>query len=76
VGAARAFLMRIGTQRTGHTIVKMSLLVSLFSGCAKKPADTVPGGLGVSVALRYPVLLAGGQQLVLKDDEESLTTTA
>jgi len=60
----------------GLKITMLSALVSLLTGCARKPAEPPsPKGPGVSAPLSYPVLLAGERNLVVKDDEESLTTT-
>jgi hypothetical protein len=59
----------------GRKITMLSALISLLTGCAKKPAEPLPQAPGVSVPLSYPVLLAGERNLVVKDDEESLTTT-
>jgi hypothetical protein len=55
-------------------ITMISALISLLTGCARRPAEP-PKAPGASVALSYPVLLAGDLKLVVKDDEESLTTT-
>src|SRR5713101_3741719 len=55
-------------------ITMISALISLLTGCARRPAEP-PKGPGVSAPLSYPVLLAGDRNLVVKDDEESLTTT-
>lgn len=49
-------------------------LISLLFGCARKPAEP-PKAAGASIRLSYPVLLAGDRNLVVKDDEQSLTTT-
>lgn len=54
-------------------IALVSLLAALLSGCVKPSAPIAPG---VSVSLRYPVLLAGQHRLEVKDDEERLTTTS
>jgi hypothetical protein len=59
-----------------RTIVKLSVLLSLLTGCAERPAAPVPTAHGVSAPLRYPILLAGARQLAVKDNEESLTTTS
>jgi hypothetical protein len=59
----------------GRKITMLSALISLLASCAKKPAATLPSRPGVSATLSYPVLLAGNRDLVVKDDEESLTTT-
>jgi hypothetical protein len=55
-------------------IMTISALISLLTGCVKRPAEP-PKAPGASAALSYPVLLAGERNLVVKDDEESLTTT-
>ena len=54
-------------------VTMISALISLLAGCARRPAE--PPNPGVSVPLSYPVLLAGDRTLVVKDDDESLTTT-
>ena len=54
----------------------LSALISLLTGCARRPAEPPsPKGPGASAPLIYPVLLAGERTLGVKDDEESLTTT-
>jgi hypothetical protein len=55
-------------------ITMISALISLLTGCARRPSEP-PKGPGVSAPLSYPVLLAGDRNLVVNDDEESLTTT-
>jgi hypothetical protein len=53
--------------------MKLGVLFSLLTGCAQKPI--IPTAPGVSVKLAYPVLLAGEHRTLVKDDEESLTST-
>ena len=52
----------------------LGMLISLLTGCAKKEAPP-PNAPGVSVSLQYPVLLIGNGNLIVKDNEEALTTT-
>src|SRR5258706_9436082 len=60
----------------GRKLTLLSALISLLTACARKPAEPLsPKGPGVSATLSYPVLLAGERNLVVKDDEQSLTTT-
>jgi hypothetical protein len=48
-------------------------LMSLLTGCSARSAPaTTPG---VSLELSYPVLLVSDRNLIVKDDEASLTTT-
>jgi hypothetical protein len=56
----------------------LSALMSLLTGCAKKPEAQAlpPEKPGVSIALHYPVLLIGERDLRVKDDEASLITTS
>jgi hypothetical protein len=50
-------------------------LLSLFSGCSEKLAEP-PKEPGMSLELRYPVLLVGERNLIVKNDEASLITTS
>ncbi len=58
----------------------LSALISLLTGCAKKPEPQAPAPPpekpGVSIPLHYPVLLIGERDLQVKDDEASLITTS
>ena len=61
-----------------RNITVLGALISLLNGCSKKPASPAapPEKPGVSIALHYPVLLIGGRNLLVKDDETSLVTTS
>ena len=50
-------------------------LLSLFSGCSEKLAEPTKEP-GMSLELRYPVLLVGERNLIVKNDEASLITTS
>ena len=52
----------------------LGLLISILTGCAPKP-KAPPANPGTSMPLSYPVLLVSDRNLVVKDDENSLTTT-
>lgn len=52
----------------------LGALISLLTGCGR-PAARQPAAPGVSIELRYPVLLAGGRELKVKDDQNALITT-
>ena len=54
-------------------LIMLSALFSLLTGCLKN-SEKAPTGPGVSLPLRYPVLLASDRNLVVKDDEQSLIT--
>ena len=57
----------------------LSAIISLLTGCGKSQSATAPSpppkAPGVSVALKYPVLLIGERDLRIKDDQDSLITT-
>ena len=56
----------------------LSALLSFLAGCAAKPKaapDPPPTGPGTSIPLVYPVVLAADRRLMVRNDEESLTTT-
>ena len=55
-------------------LVVLGLLISVLTGCAAKP-KAPPENPGTSLPLSYPVLLVSDRNLVVKDDENSLTTT-
>ena len=58
----------------GLRFVKLGMLFSLLTGCKPEVAE-VPTKPGVSVAVRYPVVLVGQGRVVVKDNELDLTTT-
>lgn len=53
-------------------IILLAALMSLVGCSARSAPATAPG---VSVELSYPVLLVSDRNLIVKDDEASLTTT-
>jgi hypothetical protein len=59
-------------------IAMLSALLSLLTGCGRKPAppQPLPDKPGVSIALSYPVLLVGERDLKVKNDAASLITTS
>jgi hypothetical protein len=59
-------------------IAMLSALISLLTGCGRKPPppQPPPDKPGVSIALSYPVLLVGERDLKVKNDETSLITTS
>jgi hypothetical protein len=56
-------------------LVVFGLVISFLTGCAAKPPKAQAANPGTSLSLRYPVLLVGDRNLVVKDDENSLITT-
>ncbi len=57
----------------GINALVFTALLSFLTGCATKPVE--PTKPGVSVPLRYPVVLIGQGRVVVKEDELNLTTT-
>jgi hypothetical protein len=61
--------------------VKIVVLIAFFSwlfGCARKPepSEPPPEKPGTSSPLRYPVMLFGGRNIHVKEDEPTLITTS
>jgi hypothetical protein len=49
--------------------VRLSLLLSLLTGCAPKATEQIPTAPGVSLTLTYPVVLVGQGRLVVRPRE-------